>query len=155
MQFIPPNNSAGPDANPGQILTDTAGYGHVEWAQWLDNQSDLLPEVPHLRTPVDHSARAPIVGINFGIHHSTGNFAAIVAAQNATPPLQTSRPLQRTGGSAFRKRPFVNGIPRVISGQGNAVWWATPSDHNASAAGWHGRAQVSHCTLRAPCGMSA
>jgi hypothetical protein len=91
MQFIPPNSSAGTDAssasNPGQILTDTVGTDMLSGLSGLGNQSDLLPETPRLRTPVDHSAGAPIVGINFGIHHSTGNFAAIVAAQNATPPL--------------------------------------------------------------------
>ena len=91
MQFIPLNSSAGTDtlsaSNPGQILTDTAGTDMLSGLSGLDNPSDLLPEAPHLRTPVDHSAGAPIIGIDFGIHHSTGNFAMIDAAQHPTPPL--------------------------------------------------------------------
>lgn len=91
MQFIPLNSSAGTDtlsaSNPGQILTDTAGTDMLSGLSGLDKPSDLLPEAPHLRTPMDHSAGAPIIGIDFGIHHSTGNFAMIDAAQHPTPPL--------------------------------------------------------------------
>ena len=91
MQFIAPNSSAGTDtltaSNPGQILTNTAGTDMSSMLSSLDKPSDLLPEAPHLRTPVDHSAGAPIMGINFGFHHSTGNFAMIEAAQHPTPGL--------------------------------------------------------------------
>ncbi len=91
MQFIPLNSSAGTDtlsaSNPGQILTDTAGTDMLSGLSGLDKPSDLLPKAPHLRTPVDHSAGAPIIGIDFGIHHSIGNFAMIDAAQHPTPPL--------------------------------------------------------------------
>jgi len=91
MQFIPLNSSAGTDtlsaSNPGQILTDTAGTDMLSGLSGLDKPSDPLPKAPHLRTPVDHSAGAPIIGIDFGIHHSIGNFAMIDAAQHPTPPL--------------------------------------------------------------------
>jgi hypothetical protein len=91
MQFISPDSSAGTDtlsaSDLGQGLTDTAGTDMLSGLSGSDNASDLLPGAPQLRTPVDHSAGAPIIGINFGIHHSTGNFAMIDAAQHPPSPL--------------------------------------------------------------------
>jgi len=91
LQFISPNSSAGTDTllafDPGRNLTGMAATDGVSGPGALDNPSALVPEVPHLRTPVDHRAGAPIVGINFGLHHLHGNFDLIDAANHPAQPL--------------------------------------------------------------------
>jgi hypothetical protein len=91
MQFIAPDSSAGADAlsvfSPGQDPADGAGSDRLSGLSGLGDASDLLPETPQLRTPVDHSTGAPILGINFGLYHSTGNLAVIDPIQHPTLPL--------------------------------------------------------------------
>lgn len=91
MHFIPLDSSVGigtpSTLNTGQILSPSPSTDMREESSSLDNLVDLLPQIPRLRTPVDHSNGAPIVGIDFGIHYSIGNFAMIDTAQHSTLPL--------------------------------------------------------------------
>jgi beta-glucanase (GH16 family) len=85
MQFIPPDGRAAANtllpSDLSQGLIDSAGTAMLSGLSGSDNASDLLPGAPQLRTPVDHSAGGPVVGINFGFHHITGNFDLIKSAQ--------------------------------------------------------------------------
>ena len=89
MQFIASDNNAGSDAlsvvNSGQDPADGAGLDMLSGLSGSGTASDFLPQTPQLRTPVDHSTGAPIIGINFGLQHNTGNLAALDLAQRPTP----------------------------------------------------------------------
>jgi Calx-beta domain-containing protein len=78
MQFIAPadasNTNSAASGEPGAAGTDAVGSFNG-----AATATDLLPATIGLRMPVDHSAGAPILGINFGTHHSTGNFGVIEA----------------------------------------------------------------------------
>jgi beta-glucanase (GH16 family) len=78
MQFIAPadasNTNSAANGEPGAAGTDAVGSFNG-----AATATDLLPATIGLRMPVDHSAGAPILGINFGTHHSTGNFGVIEA----------------------------------------------------------------------------